>query len=81
MKTNYGTALDSLIVNYKEMLTLIVQARIGNERVDEWKKALDLVENPEQVRSKDYFKTKVINCQDIIDGTFKYDKIDYEKYV
>lgn len=74
MKTNYGTALDSLIVNYKEMLTLIVQARIGNERVDEWKKALDLVENPEQVRSKDYFKTKVINCQDIIDGY-------YEKYL
>ena len=56
------------------MLTLIVQARIGNERVDEWKKALDLVENPEQVRSKDYFKTKVINCQDIIDGY-------YEKYL
>ena len=78
MKTNYGTALNSLIVNYKEMLTLIVQARIGNERVDEWKKALELVENPEPVRSR---LPKVIDCQAIIDGTFKYDKIDYEKYV
>tara|TARA_R110002012_G_scaffold271038_2_gene456186 strand:+ start:239 stop:487 length:249 start_codon:yes stop_codon:yes gene_type:complete len=82
MKTNYGTAITTLIVNYKEMLELIIQARIGNDRIDEWKKAVDLVENPEQVRSR---LPKEINCQAIIDGTFKFDDDGgnkyYEKYL
>ena len=82
MQTNYGTVLNSLIVNYKEMLTLIIQARIGDARVDEWKRALELVENPEQVRSR---LPKEISFQDIIDGTFKFDEdagnTYYEKYL
>lgn len=77
MQTNYGTAITTLIVNYKEMLELIVQARIGDERIDEWKKALDLVENPEQVRSS---LSKVISCQALIDGTFEFDEYNGKKY-
>lgn len=78
--TNYGTFMDKFIENYKEMLAILVQARIASDRIDEWQKSLEDVMNPEP-RSKGYYKTQYIDCQAIIDGTFKYDKIDYEKYV
>ena len=45
---NYGTSMNLLIDYYKEMMELIVQARIASDRVDEWKKVLDLVTNPDQ---------------------------------
>ncbi len=51
-KYNYGTAVDKLIDNYQEMFTLIVQARIAGDRIDEWKRDLDLVLNPEQTKTK-----------------------------
>lgn len=47
---NYGTAVNKLINSYNEMLELIVQARIATDRIDEWKKDLDLVTNPDQTR-------------------------------
>ena len=77
--TKYGTFMDKFIENYQEMLEVIVQARIASDRVDEWKKSLEDVINPEP-RSKNYYKTKVIDCQAIIDGTFDYN--DYwNKYL
>lgn len=45
---NYGTAMNSLIDYYKEMLELIIQARLASDRIDEWKEALNLVINPDQ---------------------------------
>lgn len=47
---NYGTAINNLIENYKEMLGILVQARISSDRIDDWKKDLDLVTNPDQTR-------------------------------
>ena len=45
---NYGTAMNKLIDYYKEMLELIVQARLASDRIDEWKETLDVVTNPDQ---------------------------------
>ena len=45
---NYGTAIDKLIDNYREMLELHIQARLASDRIDEWKNTLDIVINPEQ---------------------------------
>jgi len=47
---NYGTAVNNLIDNYTEMLGILVQARIASDRIDDWKKDLDLVINPDQTR-------------------------------
>jgi len=47
---NYGTAINKLIDSYHEMLELIVQARIATDRIDEWKKDLDIVINPDQTK-------------------------------
>ena len=84
MQTNYGTFMDAFIENYKEMLSLIIQARIASDRVDAWQKSLNGVVNPEPIRSR---LPKVINCQSIINGTFEFDDIGlegteyYEKYL
>jgi len=48
---NYGTAMNKLIDYYKEMLELIVQARLASDKVDEWKSVLELVTNPDQARA------------------------------
>ena len=48
MDYNYGTAMNKLIDYYKEMLELIVQARLASDRIDEWKETLDVVTNPDQ---------------------------------
>ena len=39
---NYGTAINNLINNYKEMLEILVQARIASDRIDDWQNDLDL---------------------------------------
>jgi len=50
LEYNYGTAMNTLIEYYEEMLELIVQARLASDRVDEWKKVLDLVTNTDQTK-------------------------------
>ena len=47
---NYGTAINDLIDNYKEMLGILIQARISSDRIDDWQNDLDLVTNPDQTR-------------------------------
>jgi len=66
---NYGTFMDTFIENYQEMLELIIQARIASDRVDDWKKALESVLNPEP-RSRHDYTYQVINS-----------RIDYDKYI
>ena len=51
MDYNYGTAMNKLIVNYSEMLELIIHARLASDRIDEWKETLKLVTNPDQTHS------------------------------
>ena len=58
-KYNYGTAMNRLIDSYKEMLELIINARIASDRIDEWKEILNLVTNPDQtlmpITTRPYF--------------------------
>ena len=51
LDTNYGTALNRLINYYKEMLELIIHARLASDRVDEWKETLYIVTNPDQTHT------------------------------
>jgi len=58
---NYGTAMNNLIDYYKEMLELIIYARLASDRVDEWKETLNLVTNPDQTiimitRKPDFYR-------------------------
>jgi hypothetical protein len=48
---NYGTAMNKLIDYYKEMLELIIQARLASDRIDEWKEVLSVVTNPDQTNT------------------------------
>ena len=48
---NYGTAVNKLIYCYEEMLELLIRARLASNRIDEWKKILDLVTNPDQTHA------------------------------
>jgi len=48
---NYGTAINRLIDYYKEMLELIIHARLASDRIDEWKAALYLATDPDQTHT------------------------------
>lgn len=65
----WGTNMDKFIENYGEMLEVIVQARIASDKVDEWKKSLEDILNPEP-RSRHDYTYQVINS-----------RIDYDKYI
>lgn len=75
--SEYGTFMDTFIENYKEMLTLIVQARIASDRVDEWQKSLKGVVNPEPVAFGDRVLEWLIHIQYPSVETNSY----YEKYL
>jgi len=43
--------MNKLIDYYKEMLELIIQARLASDRIDEWKEVLSVVTNPDQTNT------------------------------